>query len=589
MSQIYVLEPPTQGKVVLRTSLGDLDVELWPKEAPRAVRNFVQLCLEGYYDGTVFHRVIKDFMIQGGDPTGTGDGGASIYGRPFKDEFHSRLKFNHRGLIACANANAPNTNGSQFFITLDKAPHLDRQATIFGKITGETIYNLSRFNDVETKDDDRPAEPPVLRRADVLWNPFEDIKPRIDRSAKEAAAAAAAKAAHVGHETKRGGQTGRAPARNLKLVSFGDEAQEEEAEIVAAGPLMQSAHDALNDTRLSKEAAVEVGLARVKEAMRAARQAGAGPEPADFGVGTDLGQRKEAVLAGAELDGATLKHEEEEEDRNEEDFAAKMRERVDKTKRRRDAVGRVLAEGDEQEEGPPSHPGRGGIPTPTIGVAELSPKRRKRDRMDGLARDSKATAAIVAPSKQLRVQDRDLLTNWEARRAEYKERKRLGGRRETDTMTKLEGFLNKMRAGTQDVGETNAVEQKSKVRESRDEEKTRESSGSKIAKKTEEGYAGHVDAKQDHRAYMPAAWRVDSYVEGTAAEDDGIGALRRHRLQFKGGGGDGAQENGMLRKEDVDDYVVMDPLLEKGKAKFNKQRQREKKRETEWGRGRRGQ
>ena len=72
--------------------MGDLDIELWPKEAPTAVRNFVQLCLEGYYDGTIVHRMLKDFMIQGGDPTGTGDGGESIYGRPFKDEFHSRLK-----------------------------------------------------------------------------------------------------------------------------------------------------------------------------------------------------------------------------------------------------------------------------------------------------------------------------------------------------------------------------------------------------------------------------------------------------------------------------------------------------------------
>eukprot|EP00877_Chromochloris_zofingiensis_P013098 jgi/Chrzof1/8041/UNPLg00086.t1 len=74
MSNIYNLEPPTKGKVTLKTTMGDIDIELWAKEAPKAVRNFVQLCLEGYYDGTIFHRVIKDFMIQGGDPTGTGQG-----------------------------------------------------------------------------------------------------------------------------------------------------------------------------------------------------------------------------------------------------------------------------------------------------------------------------------------------------------------------------------------------------------------------------------------------------------------------------------------------------------------------------------
>lgn len=74
MSAIYVLEPPTKGKVVVTTTHGPLDIELWPKEAPKAVRNFVQLCLDGYYDRTIFHRIIKGFLIQGGDPTGTGTG-----------------------------------------------------------------------------------------------------------------------------------------------------------------------------------------------------------------------------------------------------------------------------------------------------------------------------------------------------------------------------------------------------------------------------------------------------------------------------------------------------------------------------------
>lgn len=74
MSTVYVLEPPTKGKVILKTTHGPLDIELWPKEAPKAVRNFVQLCLEGYYDNTIFHRIIKSFLIQGGDPTGTGTG-----------------------------------------------------------------------------------------------------------------------------------------------------------------------------------------------------------------------------------------------------------------------------------------------------------------------------------------------------------------------------------------------------------------------------------------------------------------------------------------------------------------------------------
>lgn len=87
-----------------------------------------------YYDNTVFHRVIRKFMVQGGDPTGTGKGGESIYGKPFRDEIHTRIKFNHRGQVAMANENEPGTNHSQFFFTLDSAAHLDKKHTIFGKV-----------------------------------------------------------------------------------------------------------------------------------------------------------------------------------------------------------------------------------------------------------------------------------------------------------------------------------------------------------------------------------------------------------------------------------------------------------------------
>ncbi|KAH8504568.1 hypothetical protein H0E87_011987 [Populus deltoides] len=87
MPSIYVSEPPTKGKVILNTTYGPLDVELWPKEAPKAVRNFVQLCLEGYYDNTIIHRIIKIFLVQGGDPTGAGTGGESRYRTVFADEY----------------------------------------------------------------------------------------------------------------------------------------------------------------------------------------------------------------------------------------------------------------------------------------------------------------------------------------------------------------------------------------------------------------------------------------------------------------------------------------------------------------------
>lgn len=101
-------------KALIKTNRGDIEIQLFPEIAPKTVQNFVELSKKGYYDGVIFHRVIPDFMIQGGDPTGTGMGGESIYGEKFEDEF-SPLAFNIRGALSMANA-GPNTNGSQFFI-----------------------------------------------------------------------------------------------------------------------------------------------------------------------------------------------------------------------------------------------------------------------------------------------------------------------------------------------------------------------------------------------------------------------------------------------------------------------------------------
>jgi peptidyl-prolyl cis-trans isomerase SDCCAG10 len=102
-------------------------------------------------------------MAQGGDPTGTGKGGLSAYGSGgfFSDEFHSRLKFTHRGLLAMANQGQPNTNQSQFFLTLDACPFLDKKHTIFGRVQGPTLYNLLKLNDLETNSEDRPISEPI--------------------------------------------------------------------------------------------------------------------------------------------------------------------------------------------------------------------------------------------------------------------------------------------------------------------------------------------------------------------------------------------------------------------------------------------
>ena len=162
---MYNTAPPTAGQVTMRTTHGDITIALWSKESPLAARNFVQLCLERYYDGTIFHRVIKDFMIQGGDPTGTGRGGESVYGgRPFKDEFHTRLRFIHRGILAMANEGAPNTNGSQFFITVAPTPHLDAKHVVFGELAAGfgTLNMMEATHDASSGLLGRPSQKVVI-------------------------------------------------------------------------------------------------------------------------------------------------------------------------------------------------------------------------------------------------------------------------------------------------------------------------------------------------------------------------------------------------------------------------------------------
>ncbi|GJQ15497.1 hypothetical protein GpartN1_g7288.t1 [Galdieria partita] len=175
MNGIYVNEPPTHGKVLLKTTVGDIEIELWSKETPKACRNFIQLCLSGYYDGCPFHRVAKGFLVQTGDPTGTGTGGQSIYGAPFSNEIHSRLKFRHRGMVAMA-CDEPNQNNSQFFITLDRCEWLNGKHTLFGKVVGNTLFNVLRIADWSPVDEhERPQEPVYIHSTVVLSNPFDDI------------------------------------------------------------------------------------------------------------------------------------------------------------------------------------------------------------------------------------------------------------------------------------------------------------------------------------------------------------------------------------------------------------------------------
>ena len=171
-----------------------MKIKLFPDHAPKTVANFIALSKDGYYDGIIFHRIIPEFMIQGGDPTGTGMGGQSIYGDSFEDEFSEEL-YNVRGALSMANA-GPNTNGSQFFIVQNSkipyaqkelerggwpkpiaelyaakggTPHLDRRHTVFGQIMDEESYKvLDEIANVETGAQDRPVEDVVIETIEVV-------------------------------------------------------------------------------------------------------------------------------------------------------------------------------------------------------------------------------------------------------------------------------------------------------------------------------------------------------------------------------------------------------------------------------------
>lgn len=149
--------------VVFETSLGNFEMTLKPDIAPTACENFLGLVAKGYYDGTIFHRVIKNFMVQGGDPTGTGSGGKSMSGQPFLDEVKPDVKFDKPGLLAMANR-GPNTNGSQFFITTALTPWLNMRHTIFGEVTAG--YDIvKKMEAVPTAPGDRPVEPIKIKKA----------------------------------------------------------------------------------------------------------------------------------------------------------------------------------------------------------------------------------------------------------------------------------------------------------------------------------------------------------------------------------------------------------------------------------------
>lgn len=151
--------------LVFETNQGTIEIKLMPEVAPKACENITKLAESGYYDGIIFHRVIKKFMIQGGDPTGTGRGGKSSWGRPFEDEVTASVTFDRPGLLAMANA-GPGTNGSQFFITTAKTPWLNMNHTIFGEVvSGYDV--VEKIEQAQTGPGDRPVQEQKIIRAYV--------------------------------------------------------------------------------------------------------------------------------------------------------------------------------------------------------------------------------------------------------------------------------------------------------------------------------------------------------------------------------------------------------------------------------------
>lgn len=247
MSALYNLEPQPTASCILHTTSGDISLELWAQQLPLTCRNFLQHCLDGYYDNTIFHRLVPGFILQGGDPTGTGSGGESIYdggafsesreehgiwpmeerrganagpqGVGFKDEFHSRIKYNRRGLLGMANE-GPDSNGSQFFLTLGDTPELQGKNTLFGRVEGETIYNLARMGEAEVGPDERPLYPARITSVEVLVNPFKDM---VRRARTAPVVEQAPGLEKKKKKRKKGGK---------QLLSFGDEEGDGEAQPV---------------------------------------------------------------------------------------------------------------------------------------------------------------------------------------------------------------------------------------------------------------------------------------------------------------------------------------------------------------------
>ncbi|XP_067119523.1 RING-type E3 ubiquitin-protein ligase PPIL2 [Centruroides vittatus] len=172
-----------KGYLQLQTNFGPLNIQLHCDMVPKTCENFMKLCQKGYYDNTVFHRSIKNFMIQGGDPTGSGAGGESYWGKKFKDEFKPNLVHQGRGVVSMANT-GPNTNKSQFFITYRSCRHLDNKHSVFGQVVGG-LDTLTKLESISTDEKDKPVEEIKIIRTTVFVDPYEEVDKQLEEEKRE--------------------------------------------------------------------------------------------------------------------------------------------------------------------------------------------------------------------------------------------------------------------------------------------------------------------------------------------------------------------------------------------------------------------
>lgn len=517
MSAIYATEPPPRGRVVLATSFGELDIELFSREAPRACRNFVQLCLDGYYDGVAFHRLLPGLMLQGGDPTGTGGGGDSAVdgGAPFPNECHSRLKFTRRGLVGCAGGAGAggDRNTSQFFMTYAPARHLDGAHTIFGRLAGDTVFNLMSTEEVAVDEQtDRPEVALTILGATVPENPFEDGRGAI--TAQPGRWPHQVRAIEAERARKAEAAKPKAPRKKqLNLLSFGDDAEEDEEELdELGGGGVASSHDVLADKRLLKGAAggpaAGPGPSR---APAAATGAGAAADGASMGP---PGAAARPPAGGG--DGGGEGKGDGKGDGNDDDddaFNRRMMKKVLEQKQRLAAAAAAAAAGAGGEDHGERRQRDQQLQAP-------APAASQQPAADAVRRQTARAAPLPATIGGVKVRGGKLALKGLKGRGGVAKRR---GGDESDTLARMQRFKAAM-AGAADGGGG--------------------------------GNGG-----------------------GAGGGDDGDG-WRSHRLEVESGPN---PLDAMARHESADDYVVVDPLVEKGKQKFmDKQR---RKGGGGWGRG----